>query len=83
MTEQLTDNQLNEAWAKHFGQVGSFADDKDKLDLKELTVEQMGAVGKAVAYHYPATDDVFTFYMQILTVPNRVIMETLLKEIQK
>ncbi|MGL5012932.1 MAG: hypothetical protein ACRC6V_01410 [Bacteroidales bacterium] len=83
MTEQLTDNQLNELWAKHFGHVGSFAEDKDKLDLKDLTSEQMGTVGKAVAYYYPATDNVFTFYMQILTIPNRVIMETLLKEIQK
>lgn len=80
MAEKLTDNQLNEAWAKQFGQVGSFADDKDKLDLKDLNTEQVAAVGKAVAYHYPATDNVFTFYMQILTVPNRVVMETILKD---
>lgn len=75
----MTDHELDEAWAARFGGSGPWANDVKRLDLSTLSKEERESLGKVVAYYYPSTESVFEFYTGVLTVPNRAIMEHILK----
>ena len=76
----MTDDELDTLWKNRFGHEGKFANDTNKLDLTSLSEDEKIKVGRVVAYYHPSDNNVYKFYMGVLCVPNRVIMESILCE---
>lgn len=89
--DQMTNDQLNEAWAKLTGQPkAEWAEDLNKLDLSFVPQDQKIVVAKKVSspvaqefYNGGAAQDAHLFYFMMICVKNRVIMEAILTEVKQ
>lgn len=84
----MTDSELNEAWAKFTNQsVQAWAEDKIKLDLsvvpesKKIAVASKASAIVAEEFYKGEQQDSHLFYFMVMSVSNRVLMETILTEV--